>query len=116
MTSLGIVAALPHEVRCFKAAPRSTREPVELVPDVWLCISGVGPERARETAELLLDRGVRGLVSWGSAGGLDPELAPGSLVLATDVLAGDGQRFAVDADWRRRVEQRLAGSVAVNAG
>jgi adenosylhomocysteine nucleosidase len=44
-------------------------------------------------AEGLLADGADGLISFGIAGGLAPGLKPGTLVVATEVIAGDGRRY-----------------------
>src|SRR5690349_3558737 len=44
-------------------------------------------------AEALLADGADGLISFGIAGGLAPGLKPGTLVVATEVVAEDGRRF-----------------------
>jgi len=50
---------------------------------------------ALEAADRLATRGVRGLISFGLAGGLDPMLAPGSLVVPGAILVGT-QRYPTD--------------------
>jgi len=42
--------------------------------------------------------GCCGIVSFGVVGGLDPQLRPGSVIVATDVVVADG-RFQTDAHW-----------------
>lgn len=51
-----------------------------------LCL-GPGPAAAEQAAHRLLDEGCAALLSFGTAGGLDPALAPGTLVLARAVIA-----------------------------
>jgi adenosylhomocysteine nucleosidase len=53
------------------------------------------PAGAREAAERLVGRGVTALVSFGLAGGLDPNLPPGHLVIPEAVLE-DGVRYPTD--------------------
>jgi hopanoid-associated phosphorylase len=50
--------------------------------------------------------GARGLISFGLAGGLDPKLDAGSVLLGR-VIVHDGERFAADTAWCRYLEQRL---------
>jgi len=59
-------------------------------------IGGGVPAGAAAAAERLVARGAGALLSFGLAGGLDPALAPGALVVPAEVVAGDG-RFATDA-------------------
>jgi adenosylhomocysteine nucleosidase len=81
-----------------------------------LCVSGLGATRAGQAAEDLLARGVRALVSWGVAGGLDRSLAPGDVVLPEVVLGHDGQDLRMDLTWRNRVRELLAPALTVHGG
>jgi len=56
----------------------------------------------------LVEAGVPALVSFGLAGGLDPRLAPGTLVLAASVVLPDGNIVTTDSVWRERVRVKLA--------
>jgi hopanoid-associated phosphorylase len=51
-----------------------------------------------------------GIVSFGVAGGLDPALAPGDLVVASSVVAED-RRFVADDGWARALVAMLPGAV-----
>jgi len=55
-------------------------------------------------------RGSRGIISFGIAGGLAPELAPGDWVVASGVVAA-GRRFATDPAWSHGLLQTLPGAV-----
>ncbi len=81
------------------------------------CIAG-GGDRQRIEAEIALaiaGGGAR-LVSFGLAGGLDPSLVPGTLLLADAVVAGD-QRFAADREMTERLRSALPGaSIGTIAG
>jgi hopanoid-associated phosphorylase len=74
-------------------------------PDVALMIACAGADalRARRMAEDLLEAGAGALVSFGIAGGLDPALGPGDIVLPEAVVAPGGPAVVTDAAWRRRV-------------
>lgn len=74
---------------------------------VTLC--GVGSERLGARLEGLLAQGMwkcRGIISFGTAGGLDPALQPGACVIANEIVTPDGC-FPVDADWRQALRARL---------
>lgn len=77
--------------------------------------AGADAVRAEALARGLLDGGARSLVSFGIAGGLDPALRPGALVLAEEVVLPGGGAVAADAAWRARLLARLqdAGRHAV---
>ena len=50
-------------------------------------------------AELALSRGCEGLISFGLAGGLDPDLPTGTLILADAVIANDGLVHRTHSAW-----------------
>ena len=98
---LGIVAALEMEGRWIRASE----------PLVEVCGGGEG--RARASTLRLLERGATALVSWGVAGGLDPDLEPGTVVLP-DVVDTNGSSHPVDVAWRDRLLMRIQGRVAIS--
>ncbi len=55
------------------------------------------------------------LVSWGCAAGLCPDLKPGDLVLAEQVIGGQ-DRFDTNGQWRDHVRQMLASTLNTKAG
>ncbi|HVZ10156.1 hypothetical protein [Rhodopila sp.] len=81
---------------------------------------GGTPAGAEAAARALVADGVQALVSFGLAGGLDPALRPGALVVPTDVIEG-GAVFATDPALSARfggpTPHRLlvAGSVLASA-
>jgi adenosylhomocysteine nucleosidase len=78
--------------------------------DVLIGCSGARPERARPEAARLVAGGAAGLVSFGLAGGLSPELAAGDLVLADMVMLPDRRLVVTDAAWRRRLAALLGAA------
>ncbi len=68
-----------------------------------MAVSGVGCRAAATAADALLGAGATALVSWGMAGGLDPQLPAGTICLPTVILDREGRRFTTDARWRERV-------------
>ena len=55
--------------------------------------------------------GCRGLISFGVAGGLAPELKPGTCVVASGIVAADGHR-ATDRFWSQALLQAMPGAVS----
>jgi adenosylhomocysteine nucleosidase len=117
IAGIGIVSALPWEARPL-LGPRLLHS-----AGVWrlrsgalLAVSGIGAQRARAAAQRLLSEGVSALLSWGTAGALDPALRPGSLLLPTALVSEDQAVFEVDADWHRRAIECLEGRVSVHTG
>ena len=103
MTSvLGIVTALEMERRWI-------RTPGPLVE-----LSGIGDTRAEHAANQMVERGATALVSWGVAGGLDPVLNLGTVILPDTVIDADGSSHGVDLKWRDRLLERVRGRVVTS--
>ena len=78
----GIVTAMAAEAQSW----RRILGPTGVRPQIQIECSGVGPQAASRATHALLKLGVASLFSWGTAGGLDRALAPGSIVLYTSVI------------------------------
>jgi adenosylhomocysteine nucleosidase len=63
-----------------------------------VCAGGV-PERTRIALDQAILDGADGLVSFGLAGGLAPQLPPGTLIVANEVVDPSGERHPVDQAW-----------------
>jgi adenosylhomocysteine nucleosidase len=116
LITIGIVVALPLEARTVTRARLKIGDAIAIGDHALLALAGMGAARARAAAQVLVQRGATGLVSWGVAGGLDPALASGRLLLPKRIVADDGRSFIVDAAWRWRLEQLLAGPDAPAGG
>lgn len=79
---LGIVCGMASEARALGRWAEDAR--------VRIGISGARPERAESEAVRLVEEGCRFLMSWGVAGGLDPEMRPGDLVVPAAVVDEGG--------------------------
>ena len=65
------------------------------------------------TAFLLRDaiqQGVRGIISFGVCGGLDPKLRPGKVVIASSVLAGKDEAYPSDHLWAEELLRMIPGA------
>jgi len=65
------------------------------------------------TALLLRDairQGVRGIISFGVCGGLDPKLRPGKVVIASSVFTGKGEAYPTDLLWAEELVRMIPGS------
>jgi len=72
-----------------------------------ICSQG---SRLRAALESAVERGASGIISFGIAGGLAPDLAAGHWVAAAAIITGQ-QRFATDRAWTRCLLERLPGVV-----
>jgi adenosylhomocysteine nucleosidase len=116
LNGLGIVAALVAESRPLGPATRRGAEPTNLADGTLLIVSGVGPAAAARGAHRLLAAGARALLSWGLAGGLDPALEAGALVLPLEVISPEGRVLRTSAEWRERVDNAIAARQAASRG
>jgi hopanoid-associated phosphorylase len=72
-----------------------------------------GGDPARLEAQILqaAQQGGRALLSFGLAAGLDPGLAPGSIVIPREVVSGP-HRYATEHAWSQRLRLAIAEAVA----
>jgi len=116
LTVSGVVAALEAEARTL--GPRVERHDGlwSLGDGTLLAVSGMGGAPAAIAARRLAGAGVMGLMSFGLAGGLDPDLPAGCLVLPGEVISGDGVRFVTNDAWRERIRSAVGPRTPVAAG
>ncbi len=114
--SSGIVVALRHEYRVMPGKPQLWKlenMPVKLTcnklaRNIAVVQAGVGTGAARKAASLLVEAGAVRLVSTGVAGGLDPSLKAGDIVVATTVLSPRKSGSA----YIMRCDQHLSDAIA----
>jgi len=113
---VGVVAALAVEARALGPTMRRREGPATLLDGTLLALSGTGSAAAARAARTLIDAGARALASWGLAGGLDPALTAGAVVLPSEVISTDGTGFATAPDWRERCRAAIAVERSVSGG
>ena len=100
---MGVVAALAAEARTLGKAVRRRDGLWSLSEGALLAVGGMGGALAAGAARSLVDAGAAGLLSFGFAGGLDPSLSAGTVLLPTEIVSGKGGRFMTSTDWRERL-------------
>jgi hopanoid-associated phosphorylase len=96
-------------------------------PGMAVICSSSSPKQLRALLTVVDPQSIRGVISFGVAGGLDPTLRSGDVVVATEVLAGDARWAAglslsddlidkVTSGRRRVVRGSLAGAEEVVMG
>jgi len=118
---VGVVAALASEARALgPSMPRGGDPPLSelavLGAGSLLALSGIGRAAAAAAAQALVDAGVSALMTFGMAGGLDPALKPGSVVIPREVISPDGTRYAACRAWREQVAAAVSALRAVSEG
>ena len=75
-----------------------------------IAVTGGDPLRAETAAREFATAGAAGLISFGIAGGLDPALEPGDLILAEGVRLPDEDVISTQASWRTAFAAAAAGT------
>jgi adenosylhomocysteine nucleosidase len=78
-------------------------------PGIRVICSGDGRDLAGALADACAQGG-RSVISFGVAGGLAPDLRPGTCVVGSAILSGAG-RVATDHGWSQRLLQTIPGAV-----
>jgi adenosylhomocysteine nucleosidase len=115
-TKVGVVAALESEARTLGPAVRRRDGLSRLSDGALLAVSGMGGPLAALAARRLVDAGAAALMSFGLAGGLDPTLRAGTVVLPSEVISRGGARFSTSTAWREQLSAAIAKQRAVAGG
>lgn len=99
MKRIGIITGLRSEARCLAGTPIAENAEVR----VAAAVSAQAFDDARE----LIALGCQALISFGIAGGLDPRIRSGSLILANEVVTRDGERFSTDTTARKALHKLI---------
>ncbi len=109
MNCVGIVAALASEARALdpQQRPLAAGGVFKLDDDALLTVSGMGWDAAQAGALRLAEAGATALASFGTAGGLDPVLRCGTLLVPSEVVVPDEPALPTDPRWREAVRAAL---------
>ncbi len=115
MSRIGIIAALPAEAKCLYSKKLKAGLPIEILQDVFLCLSGIGHESALFAAKKLATLKVDALISWGVAGAIDKSLNSGDIILAGSII-NEGKRYPISEDWLNRISNHLQSASMISIG
>lgn len=116
MSQIGLVIALPGELRTLGGARMRPGQILQLNSKTLVALSGIGLSQATRAAQLLIQKGSNALLSWGCAAALDAKLRPGDLVIPEQVLCADGSSFDTDRNWRCELIERLSSQPGIYRG
>jgi len=116
LNRLGVVAALAAEARALGPAVKRIGDVACLGDGTLFAVSGMGCDAAAQAAARLVEAGATELMSFGLAGGLDPDLAAGSVVVPTEVISRHGDRCPTSEPWRERLTAAIARQGPVAGG
>jgi adenosylhomocysteine nucleosidase len=115
-TVIGVVCALRSEARCLGRTFETDASLECLADGTLVAVTGMGAARAAAGAQALCTRGAQALLSFGMAGGLDPALRAGVVVLPAEVVTPQGAAFVTAAKWRAQLAEAVGARVGVNCG
>lgn len=104
---IGVVCALRSEARHFGGILLKDLGIESLAGGALLVATGIGWQAAAAGADRLAAAGAGALVSWGMAGGLDPELPAGQIFLPSEIVGPDGTLFTTNIPWRESLGATL---------
>lgn len=113
---IGYVVALPAECRALTRRRSHRGDLLTLGRHHRVAVAGAGSANATAAAEALVAHGARRLVSWGCAGALAADLAPGQLVLPRALVYADGTATDFDSAWHERLQTGLQARIPVCTG
>jgi len=87
-----------------------------LADGTLVAVSGIGGSAAARGARALIDAGATALISWGMAGGLDPALNCGTILLPSEVISREGAGVVTARYWRERLRTALTAHQPVACG
>ena len=121
MKPIGIVSALAAEARALGPGDPHGAGLRRLADGALLAVSGIGESAAAAAARRLVLAGASALASFGMAGGLDPTLICGAVLLPEEIVASDGvgpvaALSATSPQWRQRVRAALPASCITCGG
>ena len=114
---VGIVCALASEARHLGPTVRlQVPSLASLADGTLVAVTGMGSSAAAAGSRALIEAGATALASWGMAGGLDPTLDAGAILLPTEVVGSDRQTFNTAPAWRDRLSGAVAAFAPVRSG
>ncbi len=72
-------------------------------------VTGARGGRGGELARSAIREGAEGLISFGTAGGLDPSLKPGDPIIPNSVRTPLGRDIPCDMEWMKSLRRRMVG-------
>lgn len=87
---LGIICGLEDEAKALGKWRNHRRVMAGVIPG--------DARRIRRACDMMWKEGVRLILSWGVAGGLDPQLAPGDVIVADGVVTPTGRALPLESE------------------
>ncbi len=104
---IGIIIALPEELSTLTTQKLARGQSLFIKDDLVIIYSGTGRDNAIKAAKILISKGAKGLISWGCAGALAPNLASGTLLFPEKIMTATGDNLSVSENWLTHVKKNL---------
>jgi len=100
MPTIGVITGVRTEADALRPIMGHPQSPL-------IRFSGARPLIAADSVDELLSLEIDGILSFGSAGGLSPDLESGDLIVGRHVVDAAGKSWNCDPDWTSHLEQSL---------
>lgn len=100
MPIVGVITGVRNEADALRLVMSEKNSPI-------VRFSGARAAVAATSVDELLSLGVGGILSFGSAGGLSPDLKPGDLIVGREIATASGDMWQCDKEWTRRLSEHL---------
>ena len=110
MSCIGIISALSAEARCLTGKSIPVNIPVQINGYAIAIVCGMGKENVRTATQMLIEKEVSALISWGTAGALTENIHAGDLILADTIVSNDSNNYSFDIEWNKRITNELCNS------
>ncbi|MGI9481230.1 MAG: hypothetical protein ACR2OR_02625 [Hyphomicrobiales bacterium] len=111
MQRIGIITGLVLEAEILSGEAKAWGAEA---PRVY--VSGPGLSGAAQNAEMLIHEGATALLSFGIAGGLSGDVAPGDMIVPERVSRPGKPVFECDANWRSSLLEKVQTHLIVHGG
>lgn len=110
--NIGLIAALPAEVRCLTQQLVPPNLPVNINKNITVMVCGIGQAAAGKAAGTLLFQNIDCLISWGTAAALIDEVHTGDLILPEFIHTWSGDINKTDPVCHCNLKKKFGSGVA----
>lgn len=109
--SIGILVALPEELRSLSKTKMNQGECMTLPNGLLVSLAGTGANNAQKASSQLIALGAKQLISWGCAGALAPHLKAGDLIIPKLIQTQSNTLLKTDSLLHKNITQALTEQV-----
>ena len=110
MTRIGIISALQSETSCLSGKSLEPGLTYDFGERMSLLLSGMGENNVKRALDTLFSKQIAGLISFGTAGAIAPELKSGDILVPERIIDSSGKIHLLSSPWRDNLMRQLADS------